>query len=644
MSEDALRTDEPENPHGGLQIQDFHKRSLWWSIRKAISLLPAGKRKWLYLSAAVQLSLSILDLIGIALIGLVASVAVSGIGLTSIPAPAQRAIDALGLGGLTATQLSAALAAAAVFVLVAKTISSAALNRWIIHFLATQQAEVSTRLARGFLALPLAKVLRWTTSEAVYALGTGVSAATTSLLSSGIIIAAEAFLFTIVGLALLFFDPILTITVVVFFGLILVLLQRSLSKWTARNAETMKDASIDTLTAVNEALLTYRETTVLHRRDLYVEKYAGLVRRFARAGASNSFILEIPKYVLEASLYVGILLLGVVQFLTKDWGSAAATVAIFLAASSRITPGILRMQGAVINIRNASVAAQPTFFMADFLVTHDAEEMSRTPSEGIRITAAQIRDHLEGGYPGFTASVHLSDVSFTYSDAESPAIKDVSLTIPTGRSAALVGATGAGKSTLTDLVLGVLDPDSGAVHVSGVSPRDAITNWPGAITYVPQSVALVAGSVRDNVALGLPRELVDDDRVWEALERAHLAEFLIANREGLDTAIGERGVKLSGGQRQRLGIARALFTRPKMLVLDEATSALDAETEQAIVRTLAELEGEVTTITVAHRLATVRNVDELIYLENGVVTARGSFEEVRMQAKDFDRQAALLGL
>jgi len=228
VSEDALRTDEPENTHGGLQIQDFHRRSLWWSIRKAISLLPAGKRKWLFIGAAVQLALSFLDLIGIALIGLVASVAVSGIGLTSIPAPAQSAIDALGLGGLTVTQLSAALAASAVFVLVAKTLSSAALNRWIIHFLATQQAEVSTGLARGFLGLPLAKVSRWTTSEAIYALGSGVSAATTSLLSSGITIAAEVFLFTIVGITLLFYDPILTITVTAFFGVILAILQRSM--------------------------------------------------------------------------------------------------------------------------------------------------------------------------------------------------------------------------------------------------------------------------------------------------------------------------------------------------------------------------------------------------------------------------------
>jgi ABC-type multidrug transport system fused ATPase/permease subunit len=144
--------------------------------------------------------------------------------------------------------------------------------------------------------------------------------------------------------------------------------------------------------------------------------------------------------------------------------------------------------------------------------------------------------------------------------------------------------------------------------------------------------------------LGLPLEAIDDDLVWEALERAHLAEYLRENRTGIDTAIGERGVRLSGGQRQRLGIARALYTRPRLLVLDEATSSLDSETEQAIVSTLQELEGKVTTITVAHRLATVRHADQVIYLENGLIMAIGRFDQVRSQVPDFDRQAALLGL
>jgi ABC-type multidrug transport system fused ATPase/permease subunit len=189
-----------------------------------------------------------------------------------------------------------------------------------------------------------------------------------------------------------------------------------------------------------------------------------------------------------------------------------------------------------------------------------------------------------------------------------------------------------------------MEPQSGTVTISGVSPREAINRWPGAIAYVPQAVALVEGTVRENVALGLPRDLIDDELVWDALNRAHLADFLSESREGLDTKIGERGFRLSGGQRQRLGIARALYTRPRLLVLDEATSALDAETEQSIVQTLDELEGQVTTITVAHRLATVRRADQMLYLEGGRITARGTFDEVRAQVADFDRQAALLGL
>lgn len=164
------------------------------------------------------------------------------------------------------------------------------------------------------------------------------------------------------------------------------------------------------------------------------------------------------------------------------------------------------------------------------------------------------------------------------------------------------------------------------------------------MAYVPQAVALVEGSVRDNVALGLPREAIDDDRVWEALERAHLAAFLRQSRDSLDTEVGERGIRLSGGQRQRLGIARALYTRPRLLVLDEATSALDAETEMTVVETLKELEGEVTTVTIAHRLATVRTVETVVFMREGRVVSSGTFDEVRTAVPDFDRQASLLGL
>jgi ABC-type multidrug transport system fused ATPase/permease subunit len=366
-----------------------------------------------------------------------------------------------------------------------------------------------------------------------------------------------------------------------------------------------------------------------------------LVGRYAGASATAGFILEIPKYVLDIALYVGVLILGVVQFLTKDWAAAASTVAVFLAAGSRITPSLLRLQGAAITVRNAAVQAQPTFFMAQELNEMDAREPAVT---GPLVTAQHISQVIRTGYPEFDGSIEVRNAWVTYPGANKPALAAADLIAASGSSVALVGATGAGKSTLTDIVLGVLDPDEGSATIGGVSPKDAIQRWPGAITYVPQAVALVAASVRQNVALGLPEDMIDDELVWHALRRAHIADFLIQSREGLDTFIGERGFRLSGGQRQRLGIARALYTRPKLLVLDEATSALDSETEQSIIATLEELEGEVTTLTVAHRLATVRRADLLLYLKDGRVVASGTFDEVRSEVPDFDRQASLLGL
>lgn len=643
MTSEIEEPSAPMNKHGGLNVVDFPRQSILQSVRKSIELLSPSKRRLLYLAAGVQVSLGLLDLIGIALIGLLAAVAVSGIGLNDLPSWANQILDFLGLGSFTVIQLSVILAVASVTILVIKTIVSAFLNRRIIRFLAHRQADLSSNLARDFLSQPLSVVQRWTTSEATYALGSGAAAATVTLLGSAITIASETFLFVIVGITLFVYDPLLTMTSAIFFGLVVFFLHRVLGKWTARNAQTVTITSIDTLTAVSEALSTYRETTVLNRRDLYIARYENLVGTYARASSSNSFLVEIPKYALEIALYLGVLIMGAVQFLTKDWAAAAATVAIFLAAGSRVIPSLLRLQGAGISIRNANVSAQPTYFMFDFLNSHGGSS-DASSNESVRVTVSEIHKQVMAGFPDFIPTISLSQVSLTYPDSDRSALIDATFRVSAGGSIALVGPTGAGKSTLADIILGVLQPDFGTVLVGGLAPREAIIRWPGGIAYVPQSVALVEGNVRQNVALGIPSSEALDDLIWEALERAHLADYLRSQREGLETRIGERGFKLSGGQRQRLGIARALYTRPKLLVLDEATSALDSETEQAITQTLRELEGAVTTVTVAHRLATVRQVDQLLYMENGAIAALGTFDQVRDQVKDFDRQARLLGL
>ena len=189
-----------------------------------------------------------------------------------------------------------------------------------------------------------------------------------------------------------------------------------------------------------------------------------------------------------------------------------------------------------------------------------------------------------------------------------------------------------------------MNPDSGAVQISGRSPREAIALWPGMLAYVPQQVSMINGTIRENVALGIPPEEIDDSQVWNLIDQVRLGDFLRNERGGIHTLVGESGIKLSGGQRQRIGLARALYSDPKLIILDEATSALDAETEESITSTMNGLHGKVTTLTIAHRLSTIKNSDLIVLMDGGRVAAMGSFEEVKRLSPKFEYQAKLLGL
>jgi ABC-type multidrug transport system fused ATPase/permease subunit len=235
-------------------------------------------------------------------------------------------------------------------------------------------------------------------------------------------------------------------------------------------------------------------------------------------------------------------------------------------------------------------------------------------------------------------------VNFKYPKADSNALSNISIHVATGSTCAIVGPSGSGKTTLVDLLLGMFEPQSGSVFVSNETPLECISKNPGAIGYVPQDVAVFQGTIRENVALGFPIGEATDERINFALEVAQLRDFVSQLPNGIDTEVGPRGSKLSGGQRQRLGIARAMFTKPMLLLLDESTSALDAQTELAVSEAIASIPYEITTIIIAHRLSTVRKADQVIYLCEGVISAQGIFEEVRSKVTDFDEQAKLMGL
>jgi ABC-type multidrug transport system fused ATPase/permease subunit len=607
------------------------------AVRSALGLLTRRDRRLLGLSIAIQMGTSLLDLVGVLLIGLVGALAVTTVQSQPPPATVESIADAFGLGDLSSQALVLALAAAAAAVLLTKSLVSSFLTRRVLIFLANRQALVSARLTKALLSRPLTFIQLRSSQETSYALIGGVSAATSQILGQLVIFATEAALLVVLAVALLFVSPWVALGSIAFFAVIAFGLQRAMGGWASRVGSQAARADIASLNAVQEAIGAYREITVSNRRSLYIDRIQQFRWQAAKVSADTMFIGMFPKYLFEAALVIGGFGLAGALFATQDSITAVATLALFLAAGTRVMPSLLRLQGAALSLRSASGSAGPTFELADELGNPlDAPDAP--------LAACEIREEIRVGNPDFEPTIQIKSVSVTYPGADRPALDTVSLFVPSGGSVALVGRSGAGKSTLADVILGVLTPDSGLVSLCGESPSVVTRRWPGAIGYVPQQVILANDSIRANVALGLPGEAIDDDMVWDALRRAHFADYAMDQPRGLDTQIGELGRRLSGGQRQRLGIARALYTRPRLLVLDEATSALDAETEQSITDMISELEGNVTTIVIAHRLSTVREVDALVYLDDGRILAQGTFDELRLAIPAFARQASLMGI
>ncbi len=582
--------------------------------------------------------LALFDLAGVLLLGLIAASAAGA----ATGTPLNTSGIAI-LSDILPTSFNAIIILAffAAILLVSKSVMSLFLTRRIFRFIANRQAMIAGSLAERLLNRPLLELQTRSSQETTAALTSGINAITIGTLGPAIVIGAELALVTSMTAALFFVDPFVALFTIVFFGAITILLQFLLGNWAQSLGLRSANAEIGSMVSVQDALQTYREVTVVGRRRLFITRFQGLRWEAAKVQSDIYILNQVGKYVFEISLILGGGLLVLLMSVTKDVTSAIAIITVFLAASSRIFPSLMRLQSAGGSIRAASGQAAYTYALVDALNEGEAKHNPIRVSEK---TASEFNAAIHSGFPGFISQVQCTNVSLQYPLADQPALSDISLSISAGESVALVGSTGAGKSTLADVILGVLIPNSGEITISGMAPVDVVSQWPGAMAYVPQDVKVLSGTVRENVALGIPREDIDDFLVWEALERAHLADFLSKERKGIETQVGENGVQLSGGQRQRLGIARGLYSRPRLLVLDEATSALDAGTEKAITETLEDLVGDVTLVVIAHRLATIRNSNQVIYLEGGRIVSSGSFDLVRSAVPNFDTQAKILGL
>ena len=593
----------------------------------AVRLFPKTVQIRILAVAVIQISVGLLDLAGVAAMGLLGALAVTGVQSRVPGNRVEKALELLHLTDFSFQSQALLIALLAVTLLVGRTLLSIYFTKKSLNFLAIQGAQLSEALLSRLLREKNIAVRSSSTQNMIYSLTSGVIAITLGLIASAIAILADFSLLIILFVGLLIVDPILSILTVVAFSLVGYLLFRFSHKESALLGKSESDLSIMQNTKISELISLYREILVLNLRGEFADGISQLQQSSARTTARLNFIPFIGKYVIEASMIIIAIGIAGIQFLTSDAVHAVSAMTVFMAAGSRIAPSILRLQQSAINIKRSAGQADPTF-----------ELIMSMPSQGI------IQAQKFSKISDFIPNVSIKSLSFAYPNRTELALANINLEIRAGEHVALVGPSGSGKSTLVDSILGVLDPQSGQVKISDMNPRDVYEKWPGAVAYVPQTVVMRAGTLRSNLILTENHSKYSDEQIIDVLYKLKLEALLVSLPNGLDSPIYEGGKNLSGGQKQRIGVARALIPQPQLLILDEATSALDSQTESEISQVFTDLSGRVTLISIAHRLSTVRAADRVVYIDQGKVSALGSFDEVRKQIKDFDEQARLLGL
>jgi ABC-type multidrug transport system fused ATPase/permease subunit len=590
----------------------------------ALQLLHKKDRKKLYLIAFIQTLLGFLDLIGVVAIGALGALSVQGLESHSAGNKVSSFLRILHLQNFSFQQQVEYLGLSAASVLIVKTITSIIFTRKTFFFLSHKGAEISADLMSKVLSLDVLQLYKRTSQEILYGVSEGVKNLTVGILATSVNLIADMFLLIIMCIGLLLVDPSIAIAAIIFFMLVGFILYRISQVRSHDLGVESSQLTVANNQKILEVLSTYRESVVRNRRQFYAREIRNLRYQFAGVMAEVFFMPYASKYVIESASVLGALALAGFEFGTNTAVHAVAVLAVFLAASSRIAPAALRIQQSLIVIKNSAGSSQSVLNLVSDLKDVEIQNFDDT--------------HIDFEYENFDPSIRVVDLGFTYPGNDFFALKNVNFEIAAGDRIAVVGPSGSGKSTLADLLLGVLKPTSGSVKISDKLPNEASVIWPGAISYVPQDIVITAGTIRQNVGLGYPTQYSTNERILKVLDAAQLSSFLMTLTDGIDTEVGEFGNKISGGQKQRLGVARALFTNPKLLILDESTSALDGQTEDELSKAIHNLSGDVTVITIAHRLRTIQSVDKVLYMENGKILAFGTFEEVKNLVPAFEKE------
>lgn len=586
------------------------------NFRRLFPLLPAGAKRTLIVYATISIFVALLDFVSLGLLALVFPALSGGTSMT-IPIIGELHDDWL-----------IPLLVFALLLIVLKSLIAVFMSWVITRIFAKYELQIGRHLFDAYLRSPWFARQSRTTSELVRLADVGVSGAVTGFLLPLAGLPLQVFtLLSIFGI-LVIAEPVTALITVLFFGFVALILYFVVNRRIYRASVASRDYSLKITRHMTDMLSALKELTLRNKLQ-EVSDEVNVSRTFlTRSRANVYFLNQIPRYAVEIGLVLGMLLIGGVAYLTGGLAGAATSIAFFGIAGFRIIPALTAIQAAISSATNQLPMAE--------LVIREIQNAGEVKPTNQR---DEERDDV-----AFHRDIRIQDVSFRYPGSDHLALNRVSLDIKYGTSLALVGHSGSGKSTLVDVLLGLQTPDSGTVYVDSTPMSEVIENWRSSVSYVPQEVVLFTGSIAQNVALTWGAQY-DLDKVKSALERAQLLDVILSKFDGdLEGPLGERGAGLSGGQKQRLGIARALYTDPKVLVMDEATSALDTATEAEVTRAISHLKGEITIVTVAHRLATIKDSDVVCFMKNGSIVDAGSFAEIVARQPEFAHQARLAGL
>ena len=585
------------------------------TVKTSLRLLTPRQRLGYMLLLGTRVFVNFLDIAGVAAVGLLGAAGASGFLGNS-----EASFFGISINIRTPGVLLGVMGAVAGFFLL-KAALSVLLIRTTAFFLANIEIKNATEIAQFLFTGGLSELRQYSKSEVQFAV-TGSTNVTFSgvLGSAGMLVTESALLLFMFGL-FVFVDPFAAVVITLYFLMVIGIFQLLSSARIQQSGKDFAEGSMDVTQVSLDMFEAFKEISVLMKQFFFLDRFTTARRTYAYGDAQMRFLMAIPRYFVETALAVGALAFVAWQLSRGEVSDGLVTAGVFLAGGVRMMAALLPLQNAVLALKNQVEQAK---------ISQEILQKSRTSKESISAVLESSKDSM-GAYRESNKGVRveLSGVTFTHPGSDKPAVRNVSFSIEPGSSVAMVGPSGAGKTTLADLILGLNSPQQGVVTVDGVSARQLRESRPGLMAYVPQRPGLVSGTLVENIALGLPKDAIEHARVESALQKARLEEFVSELPDGVHTRLGKNVDSLSGGQTQRLGLARALYTNPKLIVLDEATSALDAEAEASISESIRNIGEDTTVIVIAHRLSTVQRADAVHVIDNGELVASGTFKHLR---------------